>query len=201
MGETKYIPFFARGGATTTDLLIVLGIAALIGIGAFIWKWKDNIRFLKIAVRGDRVVGWIVQANDMLYQKAGKDGENDQFPGLVVFSLDPKDGYNVEFMESICKYLIKLKENGTDDPKLKKLVQEIRDEKWRKNRIRQLPEEITDGAEVYMAHVLICVPNLPKKRITRSYIRVKVMADDVESGVDHCDYHPDDRAEPAPPPW
>ena len=193
MKTEHHAVLFSRGGLGTEAFFYILLIFAVMVIGVFVWKWKDNIRFWTITFRGDRIVGWIVQANDILFEKGDKE---DLLPGLVIFSFDDDVGYDEDFMLSIADYLLKLKKEGSNDPDLQKLVKEIKNEKWKKNSVRKLPSSITDGAEVYMAHVLIGRDTLPKMRLTRSYIRIKAMKDDVKQGADHIDYLPTDRVEP-----
>ena len=172
----------------------MIAVAAVIGLVIYLFlKNQKNIANAK--------VGWIVQVNDLVFEtfKGSSTDPSCCCPAAVVFCLDERDGYDPKFMKSIADYLLKNRTNSSADGSLKKILVDLFKQKFVKNRVYPIPESVTDGAEVFFGHVEICRKELPKRKLTRDYVRIHVNEDDIESGISFVRYHPDDGKLPALP--
>ncbi|MDY3555802.1 hypothetical protein R5W24_004948 [Gemmata sp. JC717] len=137
----------------------------------------DRKRRARTLEQGDQTHGWLVQANSALFE----DGHMD-LPALVVISPDPDTNDDEEFMTDLAARIMDLKsETGRviGRTKAERAVSKLMsDETYIEGRRDRLPDEFTDGREVYLAHIFIYRDHLPLKRLEDRQVLCAVVWDD-----------------------
>jgi hypothetical protein len=134
------------GFIAVVSIFVVLGI--VFGIGILQGQQRKQEQ-QDVKRQGVRLVGWIVQANNALFQP----GLND-LPAQVIITFD--DVPNVtEYLEKIGKKLYSLKSGYGIDPVERQVAKLVKDETFVYGSRVKLPTEFTGGPTVYSCHVII----------------------------------------------
>jgi hypothetical protein len=166
--------------------VLVLVIVALVA-WAIIDGMKQDQRYLE---QGTRVLGWIVQANPVLYSGGGMDNA-----ALVLISFDAKADPPDPFMYQLANEIAQIK-NGTPptSPAEAEVSVTLSDDTYRPFQRIRIPDELTGGREVYAMHVWVSRALLPGTTLQYVYIRCLVIRDDPKSRAMMIKYEPHDEA-------
>jgi hypothetical protein len=131
---------------------------------------------------GEKTHGWLVQANNALFE----DGNMD-LPALVVMSPDPETNDDEEFMTDLAERIMELKsESGgvVGRTKIERAVSRLMsDEMYVEGKRDKLPDEFTDDRDVYLVHIYVYRDHLPAKRLEDRKIPLAIVWDDEKSMV------------------
>jgi hypothetical protein len=131
---------------------------------------------------GEKTHGWLVQANNALFE----DGHMD-LPALVVMSPDEKTNDDEEFMTGLAGRIMELKSDEgrvIGRTKAERAVSRLMsDETYVTGKRDKLPDEFTDGRDVYLVHILVYRDHLPAKRLEGQKILLAIVWDDEKSTV------------------
>jgi hypothetical protein len=120
---------------------------------------------------GSPTIGWIVQANDNLYQ----DGQMPSYPAFVLISPDKETASHEEFMTNLAGEIMELKGEECEDEDEQRISKLVTDEKYGEGKRDRLPQSFTEGREVYLAHIIIFRDHLPKQKLTESFVHCQVV--------------------------
>jgi hypothetical protein len=144
----------------------LLILAFFAGLGAVLfWIARKNRREDEVRESGQVVVGWIVQANRVLYEKYQMDA-----PAQVLITFDRELAEDIDQMRELAEDLGRLKEGWARTPDEDRLARLVRDETARFGRRDPLPKRFTGGPTVYSVAVMVRRRYLPRGRITYPYI-------------------------------
>jgi hypothetical protein len=105
---------------------------------------------------GQVVWGALVQANSLLFSR----GRGD-CPAAAVYSPDPFFDAEPGVLHRIGHWLFELKGTAPADPTLRKLADDITDERKRSMKV-QVPESLTNDREVYYTCIMVQRRHLPQ---------------------------------------
>jgi hypothetical protein len=128
--------------------------------GWLLWNRKDRLweiyRNRKgLLSCGSVVWGALIQANSMLFSR----GPND-CPAAAVYSLDSFFDGEPEALREIARSLFALKGTAPADPTLRKLADDITDERERSMKLA-VPASLTQGREVFYTCIMVFRRHLP----------------------------------------
>lgn len=147
-------------------LTAILSFAFFAGIGGlFFWMARRDRQEKETRRNGEVVVGWIVQANNVLWEKGHGDNA-----AQVLITFDRDLAHDTEEMQHLARKLGRLKEGRLANAREERLAQLVRDETARFSTRYKLPREFTGGPTVYSIAVMIRRMYLPSRRITLPYI-------------------------------
>ena len=142
----------SQGSSALVSLIIPLGVA-VIGVPIAL---ADSVKAKRLAKQGILVNAILVQANDSLYHPSNSGGGA---PALVVFSFEDIPYKNLgALVERAHMY----RQSGGTTAAEKKLGAILRDERYIQYRRVTVPQELTEGAVVYMADLWINRKALPQ---------------------------------------
>ena len=131
---------------------------------------------------GENTHGWLVQANNALFE----DGHMD-LPALVVMSPDEETNDDEEFMTDLAERIMELKsEEGRviGRTKAERAVSKLMaDETYVEGKRDRLPKELTGDREVYLVHIYVYRDHLPEKRLEERKIPLAIIWDDEKTMV------------------
>src|SRR6266540_4125245 len=125
---------------------IVVGVLVIAGIVYLVIL--DSKKKSRALEEGELTHGWLVQANDGLFE----DGFMD-LPGLVVVSPDRETNDDEDFMTELADQIMELKgedPDECDDKGEAKIAKWMADETYVEGRRDKLPKSFTDGKTVYL---------------------------------------------------
>jgi hypothetical protein len=115
---------------------------------------RDNKRKAYALEHGEKTHGWLVQANNALFEEGNMD-----LPALVVISPDEETNDDEEFMTDLAERIMELKsETGgvIGRTKVERAVSRLMsDETYIEGKQDKLPAEFTNNREVYLVHIYI----------------------------------------------
>ncbi len=122
---------------------------------------------------GEPVIGWLVQANNNLFEKGIQD-----YPAVVLISPDPKSADDEEYMTELASDIMSLKGEDCDDDDEEFVSSLVTDEAYVEGKRTKLPKSFTDRPNIYLCHVYIYRDDLPKKRLTQNYVCCSIIWDE-----------------------
>jgi hypothetical protein len=171
------------GGLLIVAAVVVAGVVYYIAS-----DWKNIVRTQKLRQSGVESVAWAVMVDKTIRKKAEDEFDLGGVAGVLI-AADQRDETDADFMLGLGDKLEALCDEKQTDPELKALRREVRDNTYRNGVWCRLPDAWTEGAEVYYTMMEIFRDDLPKKRLTRRYVRCLVDFDRPELGVRHQKYH------------
>jgi hypothetical protein len=168
---------------TKAIIAIVIGVIfVLVVILGIILTIRLNKRRDRILDEGEHTFGWLVQANNELYEKGNMD-----LPALMIISPDRETNDDEEFMTGLASEIFELKEEDPDDCETDgeaKVARLMADETYIEGRRDKLPKSFTDGKTVYLVHFYVFRDHLPKKKLGDSpRVPVAIIWDEDDSLV------------------
>jgi len=157
-------------------LLCVGIVLVLIAFVAFVAYANISERrgIAHVMEHGSPTVGWIVQANDNLFQ----DGSMPSYPALVLVSPDKQTARDEEFMTELAERIRDLKGEECEDEEEQLVSRWVTDERYREGKRDRLPESFTQGREVYLAHIIIRRDHLPEGKLTQPCVHCQLIWDE-----------------------
>lgn len=131
---------------------------------------------LTIGLRGVPVTGYLVQANEALFQP----GTETSLPALVLFSFQPEVDGDVGYMSSLARRVYRLKNTQFPDADSSYVASLTTNEQAVPYRRRALPLSFTDGSTIYCADLWIQRSDLRGGCLTAS--QLPCLAEPGESG-------------------
>ncbi len=122
---------------------------------------------------GEPVIGWLVQANNNLFEKGIQD-----YPAVVLISPDPKSADDEEYMTELASDIMSLKGEDCDDDDEEFVSSLVTDEAYVEGKRTKLPKSFADRPNIYLCHVYIYRDDLPKKRLTQNYVCCSIIWDE-----------------------
>ena len=144
-------------------MAVVVAILSAIA-GRVVWSRRRAL------ADGKRVVGWIVQANQLLF-RAGQESA----PALLLVSFTHPDGQG---LEPLASEMARLKQGHPSTPAERELAKIVRDERFRPLVRYRLPTSLTPGMEVYAVNVWVERKWLPQGRLTQSRLLCRAIPGD-----------------------
>jgi hypothetical protein len=138
--------------------------------------------------KGQPVLGWIVQANNALYEP----GETDR-PAQILITFDPSVSDPAAVLSEITARVAALKDEDPRDPVKAEVARLINDESYRPYERAQLPAAFTGGPEVFSTHVWVKRSLLPMGVLDLPFVRCRAVKDDETSRVLMVGYEAGDR--------
>ncbi|HEX3150977.1 MAG TPA: hypothetical protein VHR66_23055 [Gemmataceae bacterium] len=135
---------------------------------------------------GEPVVGFIVQANNVLWQKGYGDNA-----AQILITFDRELADDPEQMLKLARRLGKLKSKPPRDDMEEEIAQLVIDETARFSTRYRLPKKFTGGPTVYSIAVMIYRRFLPDRRITLPYVYCVGLPGD-DGGAVYMTEYPDD---------
>jgi hypothetical protein len=126
---------------------------------------------------GELMVGWIVQANNILYQP----GSMASWAQILVAFDEPE--FPDPHASVLALSFAELKDGQATTADEKKIAKLVRDERAMPNERFRLPKTYTRGREIYSMHVMVERYLLPKGYLHLPFVRVSVIRDDANSRV------------------
>ena len=114
---------------------------------------------------GDPVVGFIVQANNVLWVRGTGDNA-----AQILITFDPELADDPERMMRLARKLGRLKSEPPDDDMEEEIARLVIDETARFSTRYRLPRKFTGGPTVYSIAVMVRRKYLPAGRLTLPYI-------------------------------
>jgi hypothetical protein len=122
---------------------------------------------------GDPTIGWIVQANNALFEEGVLD-----YPALVLISKDEDTANDEAFMTELAEDIMDLKGVDCDDDDEEFVSGLVTDETYVAGKRDKVPKAFCGRPNVYLAHIYIYREHLPKKRLTQKYVCCQVVWDE-----------------------
>lgn len=149
--------------AATSARAIGITIGTALIVGFTLWRTVTAARRRSQTLAdGVRVVGWLVQANNLLFQPG-----NASAPALLLISFESPDGTG---LERLAAEVARLKSEQPKTGIEKAVATLVRDETYRPEVRVKLPADFTGGIEVYAVNVWIERGFLPEGRLTQGRI-------------------------------
>lgn len=149
---------------TKASIAIVIGVVVVLAvILGIILTIRLNKRRDRVLDEGEHTHGWLVQANNELFEKGDMD-----LPALIIISPDAKTNDDEEFMTELTEDIMGLKgqdPDEIDDKGEAKVAALMADETYIEGRRDKLPKSFTDGKEVYLVHFYVFRDHLPGKKL------------------------------------
>lgn len=157
-------------------ILVVLGVAfvALVVIFAV----KEGRRKKYTLTHGEATHGWLVQANEKLFQ----DGVID-YPALILISPDPATNNDREFMTGLAERVFALKFEEGETKAERKVARLMADETYVEGKRDRLPDEFTDGRSVYLTHIMVYRDHLPGNKLRYRKVYCSIVWDEPDAMV------------------
>jgi hypothetical protein len=175
--------------------LVVLFVALLVYGG--IADAKEEQLYLREATP---VLGWIVQANSVLYSRGGASS-----PAQILVSFESVPD---EKMAELALRLSMLKRTDPTNPIEAEVAALVNDESYRPYERFRLPTEFTGGPEVYSMHIWVRRDKLPDHMLTLPFVRCLAFPDRpdtrprmIEYTDSDLDYRERDSNAPPHRPW
>jgi hypothetical protein len=141
-------------------VLFVAAVVFLVVIGM-----REKKREEKVRAEGVPTLGWIVQANNVLWEEGSGDNAAQI---LITFDEELKD--DPERMLELALKLGRLKSEPPEDDMEEEIAQLVIDETARFSTRYKLPRKFTGGPVVYSIAVMVRRKYLPEGKITLPYI-------------------------------
>ena len=174
-------------------IALVVGVLVLVVIGLVVWAIIDGMaqdkRYQK---EGTKLLGWIVQANPVLYEAGGMDNA-----ALILLSFDAKSDPPDPFMFNLAARVAEIKRGQAPSTPAEgelAVMNAINDDTYRAFERYRLPDDFTGGREVYAMHAWISRSLLPGTTLQYVYIRCLVIRDDPKSRAMMIAYEPQDES-------
>lgn len=140
----------------------------------FVWvSFQDKQTRKKYEEHGTPVIGWIVQANNDLYERGNFDK-----PAQILVCFDAEDNPPDEFMAKLAERVAELKGADPDTKAERAVARLVNDESYQPFKRFLLPKSFTDGREVYSMHVWVERAKLPDGVLQYVFVRCLVLADE-----------------------
>jgi hypothetical protein len=155
-------------------------VLAAIATVAYLWVLESRRR-KRVLAEGQPTFGWLVQANQKLFEPGVID-----LPALVLISPDERTLRDETFLNELAERIFDLKGTPPDEcaSKDEAFVAELMmDETYVEGKRDKLPKSFTQGRPVYLAHIFVYRDDLPGKRIGRRRIACSVIWDDDKSMI------------------
>jgi hypothetical protein len=111
---------------------------------------RDVRREKDVRACGEPILGWIVQANNILFEEGTRDSA-----AQILITFDPQLQRDRERMRALAEELGRLKEEDPEDELEEELAPLVTDETARFSKRYKLPERFTGGPTVYSTAVMI----------------------------------------------
>ncbi len=168
--------------------LTVLGVIFVVVVNVL-----DSKKRAATLANGEHTHGWLVQANQALFEEGNLDN-----PALVIVSTDAATNDDEDYMTELAERIMELKSVGEilGDTKAERAVSKLmKDEAYVEGKRDKLPTEFTDGREVYLVHIYIYRNHLPDKRLGGRKIYCAIVWDDPKAMVCTRPFPEDDEDE------
>ncbi len=154
------------------------GLVLLFGVGGPLLKWREVRRRNRVIAEGDHTTGWLVQANDKLFDEGQLD-----LPGFVLISPDKATAEDEEFMTGVLAWVGSLKGTEPDDPDEAAVAAFVTDELYQEGKRLRIAPGLVEGRQVYLAHVFIYRGDLPWRKLTEPTLACAVKWDEPDSMI------------------
>lgn len=145
----------------------VVLLVALVAFGGWVLSSQvmDLVRDWQTTHYGEPALGWVVQANDVLYQRG-----REHAAAVVLVSPDDDVARDEEFMTGLAERMMELKgvRGGTKEERYVSRL--VTDEAYVPGKRDRLPRSFTEGEEVYAAHVIVQRALLPERRLVDPFV-------------------------------
>lgn len=169
---------------------LFVGAAVLVIVGLVVWAIVDGMaQDKRYREQGTKVLGWIVQANPVLYEAGGMDNV-----ALILVSFDANPDPPDPFMFHLAERIAEIKRGKPTTPDEAEVSVAISDDTYRPFHRYRLPDELTGGREVYCMHAWISRALLPGSTLQYVHIRCLVIRDDPKSRAMMVAYEAKDEA-------
>lgn len=148
--------------------LTVVGIAVIVWANVAQNKARDYT-----LQNGEPSIGWLVQANNNLFEAGNLD-----YPALVLISPDPKSAEDEEYMTELAEDIMAIKGVDCDDDDEEFVSGLVTDETYIEGKRTKLPKAFADRPNIYLCHIYIFRDHLPKKRLTQNYVCCSIIWDE-----------------------
>jgi hypothetical protein len=122
---------------------------------------------------GDATHGWLVQANNALFEPGNMD-----LPALVIISPDAKTNDDEEFMTDLAERIMELKGEEGETKAERAVARLMADETYISGKRDELPAQFTNGKKVFLVHILIYRTHLSGKKIEDRKIPCAIVWDE-----------------------
>jgi hypothetical protein len=156
-------------GWVCTGLVVLAVVLLVFSVIADRRQWKYYQE------HGERVVGWIVQANTSLYSSGGLDK-----PAQILVAFDGGDEPDPALAD-LATVVAELKGTDPEDDVEAEVARLVNDESYRPFERFRLPLAFTGGREVYSMHIWVKRSLLPGGVLRHPFVRCLVLRDDPKS--------------------
>lgn len=122
---------------------------------------------------GEPAVGWLVQANNALFQAGSTD-----LPALVLVSPDDDTAEDEEYMTELADDVFALKGQDCEDEDEAFVSALVTDERYVAGKRTKLPKSFAGRPNVYLAHIFIFREHLPKGRLSGRMVKCQIVWDE-----------------------
>ena len=140
-------------------------------------------RTARIVSRGEVVSAYILQANLNLWER----GAGTDYPCHTLITFDPAQKHDRQFMTSLARRIVQLKDTQPVDPDMRAAAQIITNEVAIRDRRQVIPASLTEGAVVYATDLQLYRARLATGAITDSEI-VCIAEPGAEGGIEQVPY-------------
>jgi hypothetical protein len=154
----------------------IIGLAILAAAGIAVYIWHEAEKKKHTLGRGEATIGWLVQANSLLFQRGPMD-----HPALVLISPDKDTANDEEFMVELAGRVMELKGTHGRDRDEQYVSRLVTDEDYVEGKRDQLPKSFAGRSNVYAAHVMIHREHLPERKLDGPMIHLCVIWDEPRS--------------------
>jgi len=127
---------------------------------------------------GTATHGWLVQANESLFESGNMD-----LPALIVISPDADTNDDEEYMTGLAGRIMELKGEEGETKEERKVARLMADETYIAGRRDELPAKFTGGKTVFLVHIMIYRDHLPKKRLEDRKVPCAIIWDEPDTLV------------------
>lgn len=155
---------------------IVGGLFVILLVIGLILTHHDANRKRRVLDEGEHTTGWLVQANNSLFEPGTVD-----LPALVVISPDPDTAEDKDLMTDLAERIFNLKGHDPDDCGDEDdafIAALMADETYIEGKMDRLPKRFAQGHKVFLAHIMIYRDDLPGKKLSGRRVPCAVVWDD-----------------------
>jgi hypothetical protein len=153
--------------------LLCGGLAVAAVVGLILLGRIDTRNRQRTLEKGEPTVGWIIQANNNLFEEGHMD-----YPALVLISPDEETANDEEFMTDLAGRIMELKGERGGDEDEEFVSGLVTDERYREGKRDRLPKSFAGRRKVYAAHAMIYREDLPGGKLDRPSVRLSVIWDE-----------------------
>lgn len=151
---------------------VCIGIVIALVVLVIVSKKLENKKRAYTLENGEATHGWLVQANNALFESGNMD-----LPALIVISPDAETN-DEEFMTDLAERIMELKGESGETKDEREVARLMADEAYIAGRRDRLPEKFADGKEVYLVHIMVYRDHLPERMIEDRAIPCAIVWDE-----------------------